>query len=111
MNCNDCSRKLHTRRAWRVIPLAERRTMRAGHAMVQGRGLCVGCYVRAQRNGTIIDQETTGKPWAQVLEDWHRLADRSLTRMENVRRIAPRVGMTVDALERAVTRHREDVAA
>ena len=111
MNCNDCSRTMHHRDVWRALPIAERRVLSSEHTMFAGRGLCHGCYSRAQRNGTIVDHELAARPWAHVLEDWRRLADRNLSRLANVQRIAPRIGMTVEALERAVTRHREDVAA
>jgi len=111
MNCNNCGRVLHERSRWRMLPKADRVALRHGHAMHMGRGLCHGCYSRAQRDGSVIDHEATVKPWAYVLDEWKRLADPEASRVENARRIAPHLGMTVAALERAVTRHREDVAA
>lgn len=74
----------------------------------QGRGLCRTHYQACQQDGTLLDYETTSVPRHIVLEEWRMHADRHRTDRENIALLAPRLGMTVHALEQAVVRLHND---
>lgn len=87
---------------------------RCGKAMTSGgarqpgvpvhsrRGLCEGCEVAARRDGTLLDHPALVRTRAEVLEDYELLRTDGATR----RQAAARMGMTVDALDRALQRAR-----
>lgn len=77
---------------------------------IHARGLCDRCYTRWRRYG---DPLAPPQGWQRpivppeiVAEEWSALADPALSISENVRRLAPRLGMSVAGLERAVFRMR-----
>lgn len=103
MKCRGtCGRELVPKLRWTKTPRVVRNL--GTHAQADARGLCVTCLRRAQKAGTIIDFERVTMPRETVLEEWARLADRRVSKAENVRRLAPRLGMTPAALDRAVNR-------
>lgn len=79
-----------------------------GVRVTVARGLCRVCYFRAERDGTLFDHPRTTRPRADVVEDYLMLVE---TRQYSTRRdVAARLGMTVDALDRALYRAGVDVA-
>lgn len=101
---DGCGRRLVTQAAWRALSNEERRAQRAqGLAGRQGRGLCLTCYTRLRRTGGLIDFERPNRSRAEVLEEWRALPTEGSTN-ERIRQLAPRLGMTVDALSRAICR-------
>lgn len=109
--CSRCRRRTMPKDRWRAKSRTERKALQArGVTARGGRGLCDSCYRYAWERGELVDHERKLRPWSEVREDWEALADRSLSRNENARRLAPRLGMTYDALDRALSRHRDEVA-
>lgn len=98
MTCNQCGREM----APSSVPAVER--ARAGRARHHGRGLCHSCYGAAQRDGTLYDHEKPSRTRAELLEEWHALADPTLPLMANCRALAPRLGMKPESMERALAR-------
>lgn len=73
---------------------------------IHARGLCGACYTRWRLRGTPERARGARVPSQIVAEEWSVLADPALSIAENVRRLAPRLGMSEAALEQAVTRLR-----
>lgn len=104
--CRDCETALVAPKDWRRMTLAQRAESRAaGRHRSGGWGCCEPCYNRRRRlRQRPDDVERKQVPAVAVLEDWRMLADRELSRAENVRRLAPRMGMTEAALAKALER-------
>lgn len=77
-------------------------------ARIHGRGLCSHCYDQHRADGTLIDYERVHRPREEVLEEWSQLAQRGY----NKREAAARMGMSFEALDRAIyrARRRQEVA-
>lgn len=98
--CTRCRIPMMTEHAWEKLTLEERAQRRAdGVNCHRGLGLCVPCYMRRR-----VRPVRTTRPVATVAEDWTELANPHRTQKDNVRHLAPRLGMTETALERAVLR-------
>jgi hypothetical protein len=69
-----------------------------------GRGLCSACHQRAKRDGTLIDYERRSVARDELLDEWEILRGDGCT----IPQAAPRLGMTVDALAKALDRARAD---
>lgn len=103
--CTNCDRQLVPQKVWQALPLEERNQRRAaGQSYHQARNLCANCYDTVRRAGALIDHETVTQPATMVLEEWDRMVDRERSQNENVRLIAPRLGMTEAALLAQVLR-------
>lgn len=100
--CADCDLRTIPYSRWAALTRAERAEARkAGYQRHGGRGLCNTCYERHRLAGTTIDYERVTVPREVVEDEWRALADAHRSRAENARLIAPRIGMTVAALEYA----------
>ena len=98
MTCHDCGR-----------PMGGKSNLPPGHVRHDARGLCVVCYARRRRNGTINRYPRSNRPastipitpaMAAVIEDIEWLVAQR-TRMSMA---AQRVGKKPFALERALYR-------
>ena len=67
------------------------------------RGLCNTCYRRHSDRGTIHDIPRNSRPWSDTYEDWLFLHADGYTR----RQAAERLGITRDALDKAIKAARE----
>ena len=65
-----------------------------------GRGLCVGCYSWLRRRGLLDVYANAKRPQAVTYEDWLELKAQGYTRQH----AADRLGITLHALEQAITR-------
>ena len=101
-----CDRRMVSRRVWDKATRERRAELAAqGVHKHQGRGLCSRCYSRARAAGTLEDYPATVYTRAEVLDEWQAAGlDRTLSRAERCRRLAPRLGMSFAALERALDR-------
>lgn len=104
--CRECSATLVPSRAWRTLSPEERAERRAkGYDVRSGRGLCNRCYGLLWYRGDLIDVPRITVPIADVLEAWERDDHRpGESRKSRCRRLTPRLGMTPNALERALLR-------
>lgn len=103
MKCRGaCGRELVPSREWSKVTDRDR----TRYARNQARGLCGMCHKAARLDGTLIDYERRNTPADQVVEEWTENLDRSVSIAENVRRLAPRMGMSEHALYQAVFRAR-----
>ena len=95
--CAECARPVLTQKA----------PPQPGHFRLQGRGLCGACYFRAVRDGRLEDYPRTNRRDADTCEDHAELKAQGYTREQ----IAARLGMTREALDKAITRHNRKVTA
>lgn len=100
--CTACTIPMIAMETWRNTPREERRRLRPTVRPHQARGLCDTCYYRDKRHGHTTNRLTVRV--VDVAEDWTHLADRRHSQQANVRALAPRLGMTETALERAILR-------
>ena len=97
--CARCERPIIARTQWRRHTPEERTALTAENVSIhQGRGLCSPCY-RHHRD----DYDRTNQRLADVLEEWTYLAEPLAPVRQEVRRLAPRLGMTPKTLEKIVT--------
>lgn len=110
-SCVDCGRPTVPDRRWRAVP-PEDRAERFGEftRADRGRGMCSACYRRWQVRTPLDERAPKGIPRDIVAEEWEMFHDGRLSRAANIRLIAPRIGMSEAALEKALDRLR-DVAA
>lgn len=73
-----------------------------GHRRHAARGLCDSCRRRAITDGTYLDHPPMTRSRDELLEDWDVLRCSGVTRTEAARRL----GISCDALERAIYRGR-----
>ena len=82
-----------------------------GQLTHDARGLCTRCYRFLHKTGGLDDFPPLTRTNAEVMEDWEFLRDTGYTRQ----RAAQRMGMTFEALDRAIYRadeyQRRSVAA
>lgn len=98
-----CGARMIPANRWRRMPLAQRRHARTlGLNYHAGRGLCCACFERVRGLDDRPERLTYAR--AELLAEWDLLYDRSRSRAANCRLIAPRLGMTYAALEKAITR-------
>lgn len=96
-----CGVRLVTHWRWINLPLAARGELRdARYGPKNADGECDKCahvrrYVPRPRSGYTRDE---------VLTEWGRFVDRRDTKARNIEALAPRLGMTPAALERALLR-------
>jgi len=103
--CTRCLRRTITRLRWLAATPEQRAAWAAvGVAKREGRGLCGGCYRWARVNGRLVDYERTNARLAELLEEWEHMADPTRPVLEEVRRLAPRLGMEQKTLETALYR-------
>lgn len=97
--CSDCRRPMVSQSAMRKDP--DLRQKFAAHSC---RGLCTTCRKRHTKAGTLIDFERTNHSRDEVLDEWVILRDEGNT----VPQAARRLGMTTEAMRRALARARKD---
>ena len=71
------------------------------------RGLCNTCYRRHKYRGTLYDFPRDTLPVESLLDAWHTVERRAGdTRAAHARNVAARLGMSFEAVERAILRAR-----
>ncbi len=93
--CLDCGR-----------PIAVKHSQ-SGTFQASGRGLCARDHAHRTKAGTLDDRPTRLQQWADYADDYDMLAGQGYP----LDVIAARLAMTYDALDRALTRHRDDPRA
>lgn len=102
---DGCAYRLMPWKRWYDASKDQRRTWTAaGILLHQGRGLCRRHYDHCRTNGTLVDFELKGVPRDVVLEEWERMDKGGSSRAEAAKLLAPRLGMTYAALEKALDR-------
>lgn len=106
--CQPCGRLMVRATDWRTATAEERAEQRkAGRDSHQGRGLCSRCYRDAHRAGTVIDFPRSTQDAVDVLEEYEAMEHRAhQSQASRCRELAPRLGMTWQAVEKAVLRAR-----
>lgn len=110
--CKECEVPVVTKWSWRRLRQERRDELRGMYHEHGGHGLCKNCYARANRRS-----RATGGPrspsWPAELayDEYMRVHDPEVSQAENCRVIAPRLGMSWTALERAVVRAKSRQAA
>lgn len=103
--CHDCRRELVAQREWRAMDSDQRGFhLASGRASRASRGLCQGCDSTRRHRGTIDDLPRAYRTNAEVVEEWNALHDPGAPMNRNIRAVAPRIGMTTQALARALAR-------
>jgi hypothetical protein len=96
--CRACPTWTAPDRARRQDP-----NLRARYAEHVARGLCRACYEQANRAGTLEDYPRGTWARDELLDEWDRLRAVGVSVVD----AAPRLGMTVAALARALERARK----
>lgn len=101
--CATCGVQLLIEKLWRTLT-PEQRANAWRHDVARGDSstACARCFGQARRAASPTRRVRNSV--ANVAEDWDTLADRRITQAANVRHLAPRLGMTEAALERAILR-------
>lgn len=107
-----CSYQLVPKCQWEGLTRLERWQLRQnGRNEYGGRGLCKRCHDRAKRYNTLHDFPRLTVSREEVLAEWaHVDRDRTLPRKQQIQMVAPRMGMTPEALERALLRAQKESA-
>lgn len=101
--CRRCRRRTLTNDRFRKADPDTRKAWRAaGIVRFEGRGLCASCYRWALNHDRLLDYDRTNARWADVIEDYRFLHNPNRTQAENVRHLAPRLGISEDALHHAL---------
>lgn len=99
-----CGAKLIRWGVWAAMTRDERLEARAdGHERAYG-DICARCEHNRRRGGKVGVPRRVHTPIEDVAEDWAMLRNRELSQAANIRRIAPRMGMSERALEAAILR-------
>lgn len=103
--CVECDTEMVARRAYDRLSVEERARLRVqGRHVHRGFSLCTRCYGRSRwRDGVRRNNRRD-----DVLADWRLLADASKSQYRNVVELAPRIGMSPAALEKALCRAKRD---
>lgn len=103
LTCVRCEAQMVTNDRWRDAGQEQRRAWcKAGVFRHTGRGLCHRCYGWLLRRGLLIDYARSNARWADVLEEYDFLHDPHRTQAENVRHLAPKLGVSEKALKFAL---------
>lgn len=105
--CALCGWKTVADRQWRKLSQAERNRLSVeGYVRRYGSGMCDKCAKRAARSrdgdpmrGVHVDPDVIREEWLWLANPWR-------TDAENIEDLAPRLGMSKPALERAIQRLR-----
>jgi hypothetical protein len=97
--CRACPAWTVPDKMWRHSP-----GLRAQYLPYTGRGLCGPCYQRAWHAGRLTDYPRANWTRDELLDEWELLRACGV----GVTEAAPRLGMTVGALARALERARKD---
>lgn len=109
--CQHCGRPTMPRTRWKALSAAERKALMGpgprwggapglGMRSMEGRGLCSTCYPKFKD-----DYDRSNRRLEEVLEDWEHLAEPMVPVRQEVRRLAPRLGMKPKTLEKIITMH------
>lgn len=102
--CLSCGAECVPHRTWRNLSQTERAAHRAeGREAKLTREWCSKCY-HADKRGELVRNSPVNL--AVVVEEWNWITDPWRTDRANAELLAPRLGMTVAALEMAVHRGR-----
>ena len=101
--CARCDRKLMVAPKWRALPQDEKRRLHhLGWDRKESRGLCARCYAAVKRRGQ-LDEWALDPNRAQIIrEEYDFLADHCRPLAENVRNLAPRLGVTESVMRQAL---------
>lgn len=103
--CGRCERGIIPSTEWRTASPEQRDAWRTeGMARHEARGLCQPCYRLVRIADRLVNYERRNIPTAEVLEEWEWMADPLRPLNEEIRRLAPRFGMSEDALAGALQR-------
>lgn len=103
--CLDCTHTLVPYREWGAMSLPERREAAAsGKARAAARGLCARCYRNRLNRGALHDLPRVTMSRDDVLSEWSHLVGSQPPTKDAINAIAPRLGMTTSALEKALYR-------
>lgn len=103
--CHNCGDKLITRHGWDNMTIPQRHALREDGWQRKGQnGECDRCRQARTRRHHAASRERTWRTNAEALEDWEFLVDHTRSMRANIRLIAPRIGMSVKALEKALDR-------
>lgn len=97
--CPSCDRWVAPRSAWSRWPAVRARFLRHGC-----RGLCCTCYRRLASTDAIHDYQPSNMSRDELLDEWALLRSEGIS----IPDAAPRLGMTIHALARALARARRD---
>lgn len=104
-NCATCGVEMVTDKLWTRMTPAQRDEARARNMLRSGIGpACIRCEGVQRRAANRAANPPAVVPAEAVVEDWLLLRDRERSQAANIRLIAPRVGMTEVALEKAILR-------
>lgn len=103
--CTHCRRRAVPANQWRAATTEQRQTWKQRRVVRhEARGLCASCYRRKAHDGNLIDHERLSFTRDEVMEEWERNYDPARTVREQAVVLAPRLGMSVKALEGALRR-------
>ena len=102
--CESCGDLLVVHNRWKEMDADTRANLRlAGYNTKNGHGECRRCARRRLRAAEGAAPRSFYIN-AEVLSEWDRFVDRRESKARNIEALAPRLGMTVDALEKALQR-------
>jgi hypothetical protein len=106
--CPDCGDQLVTEKVWRNLHRSTRLLLRRhGFNVYGGRGLCARDYQYRTDHGTLIDVERFTHSFDEVLDAWRNDDHQPGESMQSrIRRLAPRLDMKVNALDKTIQRLR-----
>lgn len=100
--CVRCGAPMIPDRRWRALTSEERSS--SGQAGHRARGLCNHCYLASR--GDLADYERRSRPSVETAEEATRLLDPTRPVASQLPHVAPRLGMTPAAVEKALARAR-----
>lgn len=98
--CKTCHRDMIAGRQWEKLTKEQRDERRAkGITLSDSHGLCARCRTRERRGAS---KASAVVPAEVVVEEWNWLANPTRPDPDNIRDLAPRLGMSYAGLEQAV---------
>jgi len=105
--CAQCACPVVPAQVWRAADAETRKVWaREGMRRYGGRELCAADYNQARKRDELVDHGRRTRSVRDVVEDWLHLADEHahMSRKAATRVMAPRLGMSAKALEKALMR-------
>ena len=106
-HCHRCERPMVPNKEWLKADTETRQTwVDTGRVRSMSRGLCTSCYNRlsGRRLGELADYARQTMPRGHVVEEWDHLKTQGAPLYVNLKRVAPRLGMSPKALDKALRR-------